>query len=114
MKVVKNSIGREELLQIAKEGFGDFVKAALDIEQGIMAVGGELHADGEVELVEKHGSKRENIWGINIYPEKPDNERIEFDSMINLKPTHGNRSRGVDDANVRNKIRGIVKKLISK
>ncbi|RJQ29418.1 hypothetical protein C4571_01625 [Candidatus Parcubacteria bacterium] len=112
MKIVKNPIGREELLQIAKEGFGDLVKAVVDIEQGMMAVGGELHADEEAELVEKHGSKRENIWGINLYPQKPDEEWIEFDSMINLKPAHGNRSRGVDDAKIQKKIKEVVAKLV--
>ncbi len=114
IKIVKDSISREELLRIAKEGFGDLVKAVVDVKQEIMAIGGELHADEEVELTEKCGSKRENMWGINIYPEKPDDELVQFDSLVNLKPAQGNRSRGIDDANIRNKIKGIVKKLISK
>ncbi|KKR10352.1 MAG: hypothetical protein UT37_C0003G0051, partial [Parcubacteria group bacterium GW2011_GWA2_39_18] len=97
---------------IAKEGFGDFVKAAVDIEQEIMAVGGELHADEEVLLTENEGSKRESVWGINIYPKKSEGERIEFDSMINLKPLFGNRSRGVEDEITRTKIQKIVEKLV--
>lgn len=113
IKIVKNSISREELLQIAKEGFGDLVKAVVDIEQKIMAVGGELHADGEVELMEKCGSKRENTWGINIYPKKPDDEWIEFDSMINIKPSLGNRSRDVESLETKGIIKKIVGKLIT-
>lgn len=112
IKVVKDSISREELLRMAKEEFGDLVKAVVDIEQEIMAVGGELHADEEVELVDKRGSKRENMWGINIYPQKPVDEWVEFDSMINLKPVYGNRSRGIDDVKIQNKIKEIVRKLV--
>ena len=69
-KVVKNPIKKSELLEIANEGFGDLVKAVVDVKREIMAIGGELHADEEVLLTEQEGSKRENTWGINIYPEK--------------------------------------------
>lgn len=97
---------------MANEEFGDLVKAVVDIKQGIMAVGGELHADEEVFLVEQCESKRENTWGINIYPKNPKAERVEFDSMINIKPDLDNRSRGVEAEDTRKKILKIVKKLI--
>ena len=99
---------------MAKEGFGDLVKAVVDIKQGIMTVGGDLHADMEVLLTEQEKSKREHTWGINLYPKEDDTiNTIEFDSMINLKPAFGNRSRGVENAEIRDKIRAIVKKLVS-
>jgi hypothetical protein len=62
--------------------------------------------------MEKEGSKREDIWGINLYPKKSGEEFIEFDSMINLKPHSGNRSRGVEDGETREKIKKIVEKLV--
>jgi hypothetical protein len=110
--VVKETISRQRLREIAREGFGDRVKAVVDVEQKIMTVGSELHSDGEVELIENHGSKREYTWGINILPEKSDSEWIEFDSLINLKPAHGNRTRDIEDESVKEKIRSIVEKLI--
>ena len=112
IKIVKDSITKSELSEIAKKGFGDLIKAVVDIEQRIMAVGGELHADEEVLLAEKENSKREDTWGINIYPEKTGDDRIEFDSMVNLKPAHGNSSRGVEDPAIREKIKNIVSTLI--
>ena len=112
--IVKDLIKREELKRIAKEQFGDLVKAVVDIEQGIMAIGGELHSDEEVALMEQENSNREHAWGINLYPEKTGNDWIEFDSVINLKPSFGNRSRGVNNPVVREKIRKIVEKLVSK
>ena len=114
IKIIKDSISKEELKQIAEKQFGDFVKAVVDIEQEIIAIGGELHADGEVELIEKQDSKREHTWGINLYPEITNEDWIEFDSVINLKPSFGNRSRGVDNSEIQQKIRNIVEKLILK
>jgi hypothetical protein len=112
IKILKTPIKKSELAEIAREEFGDVIKTVVDIEQEIMAIGGELHADEEVLLTEKENSKRENTWGINLYPKKSGDEFIEFDSMINIKPNFGNRSRGIENSEVQNKIRSIVKKLI--
>ena len=114
IKIVKDSISKKELIDIAEKQFGDLVKAVIDIEQMIMAIGGELHADGEVALIEQEGSKREHIWGINLYPGKKEEEWIEFNSVINLKPVFGNRSRGIDNPEIQKKIRNIVEKLVSR
>ncbi|MDD2753636.1 MAG: DUF5674 family protein [Candidatus Portnoybacteria bacterium] len=112
MKIVENKITIEELKEMAQKMFGSLVKAVVDTEKEIMAVDGELHADLEV-LLSESGSKRANLWGINIYPELEGDEQIEFDSMINLKPHLGNRTRGVEDAAVREKIIVIVNKLLT-
>ncbi|MEK7630466.1 MAG: DUF5674 family protein [Patescibacteria group bacterium] len=112
IQIIKKTITKAELVRMAHEGFGELVKAVVDIEQGIMAIGGGLHADEEVVLTEQEHSKREHTWGINIYPEKSCSEFIEFDSMINLKPWLNNRSRGVEDATIREKIKSIVHTLI--
>ena len=69
------------------------------------------HADEEALLLEQ-GSQQENLWGINLYPEMPREKRIEFDSVINIRPSLGNRSRGVDDSKIRDKIVQIVNSLI--
>jgi len=113
IRIIKNGITLAELKAMASAEFGDVVKAVVDVGQGIMAVGGELHADEEVLLTEKADSKRENTWGINIYPTKSGDERIEFDSMINLKPSFGNRSRDVESVETREKIKSIFNKLAS-
>ena len=96
---------------MAREGFGDLVKAVVDVERGIMALDGELHADEEALLLEQ-GSAQRDLWGINIYPDVEPEDRIEFDSMINLRPSQGNRSRGVDDPAIRARIMDVVTKLI--
>lgn len=109
VRVLKNgeTISRAELQTVADERFGDLVKAAVDIKTGVVVLGTEMHADAEVELIEKYGSARENVWGINLYPAESD-DFIEFDSMINIKPTQGNRTRDVASAEVRKSILNII------
>ena len=91
--------------------FGNMVKAVVDIEKKIMVVDAELHADEEALLIEK-GSKQTDLWGINIYPGLQGEDRIEYDSMINIKPSQGNRNRGIGDPVVREKTTAIVNNLI--
>ena len=88
------------------------VKAVVDIERGLMAVGGELHADEEAGLIDD-GSRQADLWGINIYPGSAEPEWIEFDSMINVRPSQGNRSRDVEDESIRALIRMVVSRLVS-
>lgn len=112
IRIVDANITRNELKTIAKERFGDLVKAVVDTNREIIAIGGELHADEEAYLL-KLGSRQEDLWGINLYPDGNEQNRIEFDSMINLRPRQGNRSRGVDDETIREKIRQVIAKLTS-
>ena len=93
--------------------FGDLVKAVVDVEKEVMAVDGELHAD-EAGLLAASGSKHESLWGINIYPEIKNDDWVEFDSMVNLKPLLGNRTRSVENPEIKEKILKIVSKLIKK
>ena len=116
-KVIKKEqpTSKEELGRIAKDMFGYMVKAVVDVEQGIMAVGGQMHADGLTVLMEQENSTREHTWEINIYPEKLEGDDwLEFDSMVNLKPWLDNRTRGVENADLRKKIKEIILALIVK
>ena len=113
MKIIEDSIKLTELEEMAKNMFGNFVKAVVDVERETMAVDAELHADLEALLLER-GLKQENLWGINLYPELSGEDFVEFDSMINIKPRQENRSRNVENQSVRDKIISIVNKLVTK
>jgi hypothetical protein len=97
---------------MAAEQFGDFVKAVVDVRRGVMAIGGELHADEEALLLED-GAQQTDLWGINLYPGRAAGELVEFDSMINVRPSQNNRSRGVEDPSVRRQIEDVVGRLIA-
>jgi len=107
----KQPVTRAQLSDYSQKMFGGLVKAVLDIEQEIMFVDAEMHADEEMQLLE-NGSKQDNLWGINLYPEETGDDFIEFDSMINVRPRQNNRSRSVESEELQEKIRSIVLKLV--
>ncbi|MDO8525433.1 MAG: DUF5674 family protein [Candidatus Omnitrophota bacterium] len=113
MKIVIDTITIGEIKTMAANLFGDMVKAVVDVERGIIAINAELHSDLEALLLDD-GSKQKNLWGINIYPEQSGDDFVEFDSMINLRPSQGNKTRGVEDKALRAKIIGIVTKKVKK
>ena len=107
MQIIKETITVDKLKQMAAASFGDMIKAVVDVDKGILAVDAELHSDLEAFLIDS-GSKQKSLWGINIYPEMHGEEFIEYDSMINMRPSQGNRSRGVENEEIRKKITQIV------
>jgi len=113
MEIISDKISVAKLKEMAAKMFGNLVKAVVDIEKGVMAIDGELHADEQTLLLE-NGSKQQDIWGINIYPDKIGDDFVEFDSVINIRPSQQNRIRGVEDEETRKKILEIANKLIEK
>jgi len=112
LQIVRRSVTLAGLEAMAESMFGNLVKAVVDLERGIMAVGGEMHADEEALLL-GDGSPQVGLWGINLYPAEFGNARfIEFDSVINIRPRQGNRTRSVDDAAARAAIVAIVDRLV--
>jgi hypothetical protein len=111
-RIVRSPITRADLQEMAAARFGDMVKAVVDTERAVVAVSGELHSDEEALLLED-GSRQVHLWGINLYPDETSADWIEFDSMINVRPSQNNRSRTVEDATIRARIREIVRQLVS-
>lgn len=108
---METGISRAEVAALAAAQFGDMVKAVVDLGDGRMVVGGELHSDQEALLLAR-GARQEDLWGVNFYPDRSGDDWIEFDSMINVRPAAGNRTRNVQEAGVRERIRGLVRRLV--
>ena len=113
MEIITEAIDLARLREMAGRRFGKMIKAVVDVEQKVMAVDAELHADEEDALLER-GSVQADLWGVNLYPDVAGEEWIEFDSMINLRPSQGNRSREVDDPGIRRRIVEIVTRLVAR
>lgn len=111
IKIITDKITLLEIKEIAQATFGDMAKAVVDIEKQIMALGGEIHADAE-QLLLMDGSQQKNLWGINIYPENIPEERIQFESLINIRPAQNNRTMTVQDEKIKQEIAAVVNKLI--
>lgn len=105
------TITLDEIRLLAQTRFGDMIKGVVDLERGILLLDADLHADQEAALL-ADGSKQANLWGINLYPDVNGDDWLEFDSMINLRPSFGNRSRGVDDAGTRAAIAALLDRMV--
>jgi hypothetical protein len=101
----------DELRQMLGTRFTDFVKGVVDLRRGVLIVDADMHADEEAELLAE-GAAQEDLWGINLYPDLPEEDWLEFDSLINLRPSFGNRTRGVDDPARRAAIADLVRRLV--
>ena len=104
-------ISIEDLRTLARERFGDMVKGVVDLPRAVLLLDADLHADQEAELLAE-GSAQRDLWGINLYPNLETADWLEFDSMINLRPSFGNRTRGVDDPATREAIAALVERLV--
>jgi hypothetical protein len=111
MKVVKQ-ISIAELSEMAKKMYGTLVKVDVDIAKNLLIVDMGMHADGEAYLME-NGSKQNDLWGINLHPaDYGTDDFIEYDSMINIRPSQGNASKDVLDRETRQQIIALVQKVV--
>jgi len=111
--LVESRLDPVELRRLVAAYFEDMVKYVVDVERGIAAVGGELHADEEALLLE-HGSRQEDLWGANYYPGRGEDGCIEYTSLINIRPAQGNRSMVIADEAVRSRVRDITFALVGR
>ncbi len=107
IKIVEDKIVLNELRELAKEYYTDMVKGVVDVSRGTVAFGGEYHMDANVKILE-HGSKQAEVWGFNIYPNRPRSEWIEYTSLINIRPQLGNRTMEVKSEVIRKKMKEII------
>jgi len=84
------------------------IKIVVDVRRGVLAGGGEMHADCEAVLLE-HGSEQDDLWGANWYPAEL---QIEFESLINIRPRLGNRSIVIQSEELRDKVAAITRQLL--
>ena len=109
--VVTSRIDPQELVRQTLAFFEDMVKYVVDVERGVAAVGGELHADAE-EILLAEGSRQTDLWGANYYPGRGVDDCIEYTSLINIRPAQGNPSMLVEDGEIRSRIRELTSALI--
>ena len=111
IKIIREKIGAKEIEFFLGNPFHEMIKFVADIEKGILALGGELHSDAEALLLES-GSSQKDLWGANFYPRNPKEKRIEYTSLINIRPSVGNRSMEVKDLGIQKRIQNIVERLL--
>ena len=113
MQILEKPIKKTDLLKCVNliDAMDGLMVKAADIEHGTLGIDSELHADIEQSFI-ANGSNQDNIWGFNLYPEKDSDDFIEYDSMINIRPRQHNRSRSVENPEIRAKITEIVNRWV--
>jgi hypothetical protein len=94
----------QEMLQ----QYDNMVKIVVDIRRRCLSGGGEMHADCETILLD-NGSEQDDLWGANWYPIE---QRIEFESLINIRPRLGNRSIIIQDENLRRQVETVTRDIL--
>lgn len=114
MRILDAPISKSDLIKSSTNFIDEnVIKAAVDINRGLVAVDSPMHYDCEQLLIED-GSKQPDIWGINLYLDESDiDDMVEFDSMINIRPAQNNRIRSVEDPNTQAQIKAVVSKWIN-
>jgi len=112
IKIIDKKIEESELREIAKIFYVDMVKGVVDVECGIIAMGGEYHMDANNVIIE-NGSKQPNVWGFNWYFDKTGDDRIEYVSLINIRPKQNNKTMEVEDSALRDKMKAVILKYLS-
>lgn len=109
--VLEERVDAAVLAELVRRFFEDMVKYVVDVERGVIALGGELHADAEAVLLGR-GSRQQDLWGANYYPGRGPHDCIEYTSLINISPARGNRGMEVEDPTVREAIRVLTHRLV--
>jgi hypothetical protein len=102
------SLATKQQLEEMAEELDTYIKLAVDINRGILAGGGALHADCEAVLL-NDGSRQEDIWGADWIPST---QQIRFEALINIRPHQNNLSMEILDPIIRNRVKEIVKRLL--
>ena len=109
--LVNQKISKEVLKKACETWFATMVKVVVDIAQNRLALGGDLHSDAEVLLLNS-GSIQDNLWGANFYPWEPPENRIEYSALINIRPGQNNRGMEIEDAAIRDRVKEIIENLL--
>ncbi len=97
-----------ELIQEMLQQYESMIKIVVDIRRRILSGGGEMHADCETVLLDD-GSEQDDLWGANWYPNE---QRIEFESLINIRPRLGNRGILIQDDNLRKQVESVTREIL--
>lgn len=106
--IIRKKVTADEIKDMF-EVLNSYIKLAVDIKREIVVGGGILHADCEAVLLDD-GSKQEDIWGADWYP---DTNEIRCEALINIRPRQNNRSMKIEDKKIRLKVEKIIKKRLS-
>jgi len=109
--IVNNPIGLSDVQKLADNWYKTMIKGVVDVKRNVIALGGEWHMDANTVLL-GNGSKQEDVWGFNVYPNEKGDVALEYVSLINIRPTQNNTSMEIESDELRSLMKKIVSELI--
>jgi hypothetical protein len=103
-------LNRADLEQFKNNPFENVIKFVVDINQEVIALCGEMHADAEKILIE-NGSSQEDLWGANLWP-WAEEIKLEYISLINIRPHLNNFGMEIENEGIQARVKAIVFKWI--
>jgi hypothetical protein len=88
--------------------YESMIKIVVDIRRRLLSGGGQMHSDCESVMLE-NGSEQDDLWGANWYPAE---QRIEFESLINIRPRLGNRNILIQDEKIRQQVESVAREIL--
>lgn len=110
IKVLNDKVTAESLKEFSENWYLDFLKGCVDLENKKVAVGGDYHMES-CEILTGLGGSHKNVWGFNLRYLDDGLVKIEFDSLVNIKP-NVNKGRVVEDGEIKNQIEELVREFI--
>lgn len=107
IEIVRKSISRKQLDDIAGEYYEELIKGVVDIKRKVVALGGEMHADSEETLLQD-GSIQTDLWGFSILLDKSKEECLSYEAFINIRPRNNNKGLEVEDPEIRGQMEKII------
>lgn len=105
--LLRESATSEQITEMLEE-YDGMIKIVVDVRRRILSGGGEMHADCESVLLED-GSEQDDLWGANWYPAE---QRIAFESLINIRPRLGNRNILIQSQELREAVETVTRKIL--
>jgi len=105
--ILREKASPEQIKEMLKE-YDAMMKIVVDIRRKILAGGGEMHADCESVLLDD-GSEQDDLWGANWYPK---DQRIVFESLINIRPRLNNRGILIQSEEIRQAVEEVTRHLL--
>jgi hypothetical protein len=105
--ILRRAATSRQLAEMLQDG-EDEVRLAVDLQRGVVAGGGEFHADCEEALLDD-GSRADDVWGATW---RPASGEVCLCALINIKPEQGNRTVEVQEGTARSRIEALVRKTL--
>jgi hypothetical protein len=105
--ILRDKATSAQVAEMLKE-YESMIKIVVDIRRRNLAAGGEMPSDCESVLIDD-GSEQDDLWGANWYPAE---QRIAFESLINIRPRLGNRNILIQDAGIRKEVESITREIL--